>query len=209
MLDNLIFRLLRYLVNAGTVSFFGVGMGPSGEEKQAYGEMSNLGKFGIGHGEKDISQAENFWSSILSGDPSQISKVLGPQISAVNKQTQEQKKTASEFGNRGGGTNAAMQSLDDRSIAAVRSMISNLTGEAGGALGSLGGGLLSTGAAATGEAFGQAKTMQEQNQAKWNDIFQSIAAVAGVAGGFFPAAGALGKVGQGLTGAAGVLQSGG
>jgi len=186
--------------------FFGIGMGASGEEKQQYGEMSNLGKFGIGHGEKDISQAENFWSSILSGDPSQISKVLGPQISAVNKQTQEAKKTASEFGNRGGGTNAALQSLDDRSIASVRSMISNLTGEAGGALGSLGGGLLSAGGSATAQAFGEAQTMQEQNQAKWGDIFQSIADIAGVAGGFFPGKSMTGKL---LTGAAGILQPGG
>lgn len=198
-------RWLHYLWR-NEEGFFGIGMGPSGEEKQQYGEMSNLGKFGIGHGEKDISQAENFWSSILSGDPSQISKVLGPQISAVNKQTQEQKKTASEFGNRGGGTNAAMQSLDDRSIAAVRSMISNLTGEAGGALGSLGGGLLSTGAAATGEAFGESKTIHDQNQAKWGDIFQTISNLLGVAGGFGKAGGMFNKV---LTGAAGVVQPGG
>jgi len=186
--------------------FFGLGMGPSGEEKQQYGEMSNLGKFGIGHGEKDISQAENFWSSILSGDPSQISKVLGPQISAVNKQTQEQKKTASEFGNRGGGTNAAMQSLDDRSIASVRSMISNLTGEAGGALGSLGGGLLSTGASATGEAFGQAATMQQQNEAKWGDIFKSISDLLGISGGFMKnKAGGQTDLGKIFSGAAGVI----
>ena len=90
--------------------FFGIGQGPSGAEKQQYGIMSNLENFGISRGEKDITQAQDFWSAILSGDPTQISKVLGPEISAVNKQTQEAKKTASEFGNRGGGTNAGCSS---------------------------------------------------------------------------------------------------
>jgi len=177
--------------------FFGIGQGPSGAEKQQYGEMSNLGRFGIATGERDITQAEDFWSKILSGDPTQISKVLGPQISAINKQTQQQKKTAEEFGTRGGGTNAFMQTLDDQSLAAVRGMISNLTGAGAGQLGALGQGLLSTGGSATGEAFGEAQTIQEQNAAKWNDIFKSIADLAGVVGGFFPA-GSLGrKIGTG------------
>ena len=165
--------------------FFGIGQGSSGAERQQYAQMSNLENFGISRGEKDITQAQDFWSAILSGDPTQISKVLGPEISAVNKQTQEAKKTASEFANRGGGTNAAMQTLDDKSVAAVRSMISNLTGSAAGALGSGGAGLLGLGESAGTAAFGEAQTMQQQDAAKWNDIFKSIADVAGVAGGFF------------------------
>jgi len=185
MLDKMLLRLFHYMMNAGTVSFFGIGMGPSGAEKQQYGIMSNLENFGISRGEKDITQAQDFWSAILSGDPSQISKVLGPEISAVNKQTQEAKKTASEFGNRGGGTNAAMQTLDDKSVAAVRSMISNLTGSAAGALGSGGAGLLGMGESAGTTAFGEAETLHSQEAQRWNDIFKSIADVAGVAGGFF------------------------
>jgi hypothetical protein len=184
--------------------FFGIGQGPSRQQQEQYGEMSNLEKFGISTGEKDISKASDFWSSILSGDPTQISKVLGPQISAINKQGQEQKKTASEFGNRGGGTNAFMQTADDRSLAAIRSMISNLTGAGASALGSLGGGLLSVGESAGTAAFSEASTIQQLNQQKWGDIFNSIGEIAGVAGGFF-APGSLGrKLGTGI---GGILQS--
>ena len=182
--------------------FFGIGQGPSGAEKQQYGIMSNLENFGISRGEKDITQAQDFWSAILSGDPTQISKVLGPEISAVNKQTQEAKKTASEFGNRGGGTNAAMQTLDDKSVAAVRSMISNLTGSAAGALGSGGAGLLGMGESAGTAAFGEAQTMQQQQAAMWNDIFKSISKVATVAGGLMPA-GMAGDIVSGIGAATG------
>src|SRR5437016_12122002 len=202
MLDKMLLRLFHYMMNAGTVSFFGIGMGPSGAEKQQYGIMSNLENFGISRGEKDITQAQDFWSAILSGDPSQISKVLGPEISAVNKQTQEAKKTASEFGNRGGGTNAAMQTLDDKSVAAVRSMISNLTGSAAGALGSGGAGLLGMGESAGTAAFGEAQTMQQQQAAMWNDIFKSISKVATVAGGLMPA-GMAGDIVSGIGAATG------
>jgi hypothetical protein len=180
--------------------FFGIGQGPSGEQKQQYGELTNLEKFGISTGEKDISKASDFWSSILSGDPTQISKVLGPAISTVNKQGQEQKKTLAEFGNRGGGTNAAAQNIDDKSLAAIRSMISNLTGAGAGALGSLGGGLLSTGLGAGEAATSEANVIQQENAAKWNDIFNSIAEIAGVAGGFFKAGSTGRKLGEGIGG---------
>ena len=88
---------------------FGIGFGPSSQEKNQYGETGALANFATGEGEKDILASDNFWQAILSGDPSKISQVLGPQISGINKRAQQQKKTAGEFGNRGGGTNAGMQ----------------------------------------------------------------------------------------------------
>ena len=162
---------------------FGIGMGPTTEQKQQYGQMTNLEQFGIGMGQKDILQSQDFWSSILSGDPNAISRVLGPTFSSINKQQQQRKKTLSEFGTRSGGTAAASAALDTETLGQVRGLMAGLTGEAAGALGSTGAGLLSTGATAGAEAFGEASTIQQLQSAKWNDIFKSIAAVAGVFAG--------------------------
>ena len=170
--------LLSYLSILAFPMFFGIGMGPSSQENQQYGALSGIGKFGTSAGEADISAANNFWTSILSGDPGKISQVLGPAISGINKRGQEEKKTLGEFGNRSGGTNAEAQSIDDTTRGAVTTMTSDLTGKAGSELGSLGTGLLNTGLSATSSAFDAAKVLHDQNQAKMNDIFKSIASVA-------------------------------
>ncbi len=119
----------------------------------------------------------------MSGDMSKISSVLAPQISAVNQQTQQRKQTNSQFNNRGGGTNATNQSLDDNALSSIRSMVSDLTGKAATNLGNMGENLLNTGLAGGEAAFGASKTIHDQNQAKWADIFNSIQTViAGAAG---------------------------
>jgi len=194
---------LRYLWE-NQDGFFGIGMGPSRQEQDQYGLLSGAGKFGIGTGESDVLKASNFWSAILSGDMSKISGVLGPELSAINKQGQERKKTMSEFGSRSGGVNATAGAIDTNVLSSIRGMISGLTGGAASSLGSMGTSLFGQGIGATGEAFGEAKTMHDQDQQKWADIFQSIASIAGTVGGFFPAGSMMRKVGQGV---GGVIQS--
>lgn len=159
--------------------FFGIGEGPSGEEKGQYGALAGIANFATGTGEKDISSASDFWHSILSGDPTKISQVLGPQISSINKQGQERKKTTAEFGNRGGGTNAFMQMADTDTRTGVNDLIGSLTGSAASNLGNLGSNLLSTGVGAHEGAFDMSKIIHDQNLARWNDIFKSVADVAG------------------------------
>jgi len=197
MLDRLILRLARYMLFSGTKFFFGIGMGPDSNEKQQYGLLNGIAGFGSSQGKSDVMKAQDFWSSILSGDMSKISSVLAPEISSVNKQTQQRKKTASEFGNRGGGTNAYAQSLDDNALSTIRGMISNLTGTAASSLGSMGENLLNTGLYGGEAAFGAAKTMHDQNQAKWGDIFKSIEAIAAGAPGMptLPSTGVIGSLG--------------
>jgi hypothetical protein len=157
---------------------FGIGMGPSTQEKQQSGDIGDLANFATSAGESDITSANNFWQSVLSGDPSQISKVLGPLMSTVNKQGQQQKKTLAEFGNRSGGTNATAQNIDDNTRTTVDSAISSLTGNAAGALGATGSSLLSTGLSGHEAAFESADTIQKQRSAQINDIFKSIASFA-------------------------------
>jgi hypothetical protein len=172
---------------------FGIGQGPSKQEKQQYGEISALSNFASSQGQSDILKSDNFWKAILSGDPTQLSKVLGPEFSAINKQGQQKKKTASEFGNRSGGVNAEMQMADDSTRTSIDQMIANLTGNAASALGASGQSLLSAGFSGHEAAFSEADTIQKQHAAQMNDLFNSIAEVAGA--GF---TGPIGDIGTAL-----------
>lgn len=163
--------------------FFGLGMGSTPEQKNSFASLGNLANFGSSEGEKNTLDADNFFRSILSGDQSKIGQVLGPEISGINKQGQQQKMTASQFGNRSGGTNAGNQMIDDKSRSTIDQLIAQLTGSAASSLGSSGSSLLSLGKSSHEGAFDEATILHQQHEAKINDIFKSIAEVAaGVAG---------------------------
>jgi hypothetical protein len=164
----------------------GIGQGPSGAEESQFNDLAGASNFATSSGESAISSANNFWQSILSGDPAQISKVLGPAMSGINKQGQQEKMTLSQFGNRSGGTNAQAQLIGDKTRSSVDSLISSLTGDAAGALGASGAGLLSAGISGHQAAFSDADTIQKQKSAQINDIFKSIASLAAApfSGGF-------------------------
>lgn len=173
--------------------FFGIGMGPSSKENSEFGSLSSLANFATSQGESATAASNNFFKSVLSGDPAKISQVLGPQISGINKRGQEQKKTMAEFGNRSGGTNAEAQMIDDKTRGSINEMISSLTGGAASALGASGSSLLSAGVYGHEGAFAEADTLHQQQSAKLNDIFKSIASVASsflVPGGAAAAGGA-------------------
>jgi hypothetical protein len=181
-------RLLLYLW-ANEDGFFGIGFGPSNEEKSEFNSMVGLQNFDTSQGEAATLAANDFWQSILSGDPGKISQVLGPQMSAINKQGQQEKQTISQFGNRGGGQNAQGQTIDDNTRSSINDLISRLTGSAAGALGASGASLLAGGYEAGSAAFSEANTIQEPHNAKLNDIFRSVGKVAQAVGGAFGPAG--------------------
>lgn len=135
-------------------------LGPSSGEKSAASLLSGIGSFATGTGESDLLAANTFWKSILSGDPAQVAKVLGPEISAINQQAQQRKKTTAEFGDRSGGTNAAMQMVDTDTRTQVNDLIASLTGSAATNLGSTGLSLLGEGVAAGGASFSAARDMK-------------------------------------------------
>jgi hypothetical protein len=197
-------KWLRYLWIAED-GFFGIGMGPSGDQKREFSDLSNLAGFATSRGEGDIATSDNFWKSILSGDPSKIAGVLAPETSAINEQAQQAKKTASEFHNRGGGTNAGMQMANDAVRSHYDKILANLTGSAAGALGASGHSLLGLGASAHEGAFGEASHIQQLKEAKIGDIFKSITEIAGsLFGGGGPLA-SLGK--RGGSAATGAFQN--
>ena len=132
--------------------------------------MANAGQimnFGTNLGEKNLTTGSNFYNDVLSGDPTKIGAILGPELSGIQQQGQQQIQTAGEFGNRSGGTNAAAQTNIDTQRANVERMISQLTGQAAGAVTGIGENALGTGLNAN-------KTSAEEGQMQLNNIMNSI-----------------------------------
>jgi hypothetical protein len=125
--------------------------------------------------------------SLLSGDASQITQVLAPQISAEKTAAQQTNKTNAMMGNRGGGTAASTAATNDKVHSDITNLIGGLTGSAASGLTSAGTSLLGAGISGTSAAFGEANQMQQQRANQWNDIFKSAASVAGGVIGGLPA----------------------
>lgn len=162
---------------------FGIGMGPSSQEKQQYGSLTNASNFATGLGQQDLTQSSNFMTSILSGDATKTAQVLAPQISSAKTSLQQDQKSAAQNGTRSGGTVAANNAAGDKVHANITDLIGSLTGSSASGLASTGGNLLSTGISGTQAAFGEANTLQKQREAQINDIFSSVGQVAGAAAG--------------------------
>ena len=116
-------------------------------------------------GQSDTNAASSFFQSLLNGN---TSKVLAPQTRAIQNQVQQQKQTASQFGNRSGGTNSQMQMADATGRSTYNDFVSNLLGTAGTTLASQGQGLLTTGLGAYQQ---QLNASQQQMQNWQNSIF--------------------------------------
>ena len=84
----------------------------------------------------------DFMKAITSGDMTKIGQVLGPQIRGVKEQGQQTLQTMGQFGNRGGGTNAAAQTVHDKTRSTIDDMIAQLTGSSVTNLGNQGMGLV-------------------------------------------------------------------
>jgi hypothetical protein len=117
--------------------------------------------------------------ALLSGDPSKISAVLAPQISAAKTSANQNTKTQTQFAGRTGGTAARNAATNDTVHGDITNLIGTATSGAASTLGSEGSGLLGEGMSGEQAGFGEADTMQKQRAAKWNDLFNSIASVAG------------------------------
>jgi hypothetical protein len=157
---------------------FGIDMGVSGDQKQQYADLTSAGGFATGEGEGDISASDKFFKDILSGDSTKTAQALAPQIGAAKTSAQQQTATDAQFGNRGGGTNASSAAANDRVHSDITGLVGETTGKAASTLGSEGGGLLSTGIGAATTGFNEASKMQQQKEAKFNDIINSSVAVA-------------------------------
>jgi hypothetical protein len=108
--------------------------------------MGGLGTFLSNTGTKDIATSSNFMNQLLSGNSSQVSTLLAPQIGGIQSRNQQQKMQLGQFGGRSGGTTGAMLASDDDVHAQINDMVSKLTGSAVSNLGTMGSNLVEQGA---------------------------------------------------------------
>lgn len=175
--------------------FSGSSPGVSQAQRNAAGVSTDATALGFG----DTRAASDFERTLLSGDPTAIGRVLGPQISAINKQGNEAIQTRSQFGNRSGGTNAANQQSMDEQRANVERMISQLTGGAAGELATIGTAEQGIGLSANEQAAHDAQVQLQniQNSLFGKMISSGIGAAESFALGKIPGIGAGGGGGGG------------
>jgi hypothetical protein len=175
---------------------FGIDMGPSKQENSQYNNLTAASGFATGAGESDLTASNTFMQDILSGDPTKVSQALAPEISGQQKQVQQQKDQAAQFGSRSGGTAATIANADTAGRSNIINLEGGLMGHSADSLASTGTSLLGTGISGDATGFGEASKLQAQRAAKFNDIFSSSASLAagvlgalpGAAGGFLDAA---------------------
>jgi hypothetical protein len=187
MFDKIVIRLARHFLWAGTHFFFGIGEGPSKGEITAANNLQSNASFATETGEGDISTANNFWNAILSGNPADISKVLGPNIAAITGEAQQSIDTTSAFSNRSGGTNAGIQNTQNNTRGSIQNMIDSLTSTAATNVGNMGMNLFNTGTQAEVAQFQEQEALHGQKSGQINDIFNSItsllSSIPGLGGG--------------------------
>jgi len=144
-------------------------------------QSGQISDYGTNLGEGDLTQASNFFSGLLSGDPSKIGQILGPQLSDIQKQGQQQIQTNAQFGNRSGGTNASNQQNMDSQRQQVEQLIAQLTGSAASGLTGIGQNALSTGLNANEvqEAESQQRLANIQNSIFGQAISSGVGAAEG------------------------------
>jgi hypothetical protein len=171
------------------------------------GSTGSIGGFATQLGEQNLGSASKFWNNILSGNSSDISKALAPEISSAKTSAQQQNATTAQFGTRSGGTAASAASTNDKVHSDITNLIGSLTGSAASGLASTGSGLLSTGLS----AYGQQAELSQQQMQNWENSILGKSITGGVAAaesfGLGAAGGALAGTGAGAGGMQSLLFS--
>lgn len=116
-------------------------------------------------GTNDVSDASDFFHSILSGGGG---KYLAPQTDQIQKQGNNQLLTLDQFSNRGGGTNAQAQTVGDRTRANINDLYAGQATGAAQSLANIGSNQQQLGLTAYGQ---QAQLAQQIQQNQQNSIF--------------------------------------
>jgi hypothetical protein len=148
------------------MSFFGSLFG--GQNSTLDSLIPTFGQVGgnqVGQGQKNQSTASDFWNSIVGGDATKTMQALSPEVSAEKKSSQLDTKTATEMGNRSGGTNASNAASKDKIHSDVTNLIGNLTNSSASNLASLGTSQVSTGLS----AYGMQEQASQEQLSNWRD----------------------------------------
>lgn len=176
------------------------GGNPAEKEQQQFGNLAN---YETGVGEPLTTAGAGFEEAILSGDPSRISQALAPEISAGQKQVEQQALQNANFGNRAGGTNASTQAAEAGERGNIINLIGGLqSGTAGAAVGQ-GSGLLGQASSNVGSEAQLAEQRRQQQLSDVSGIASDIGAIAS------PFLGGKGGAGAGTPGSTVGLQQAG
>lgn len=165
-----------------------------GTQLGSWGQLGNLGGYGTNQGEKNTNQAADFYSDILSGDPTKQAAAIAPEASVIEGQAEQQKKTQSEFGNRSGGTNATDQMIDTNAKSSVQNLINSLLPQAAAGLTQIGGEQLNLGESAESTLASDTESAREADTQQQNMLGGGIASLL---------KGGIGSVFEGLAGGGG------
>lgn len=143
---------------------------------QAIPQAGQASKFATGTGEGLISKSAGWLNNLLSGDPAAATKLLAPQISAAQQQTQQGKQALAQFGTRSGGTAAASAGADAATRGNITNMIASLTGSAIGQGMQAGKGLLDSGI----DYLGKQVDFSQQQMENWSNSILGQATAEGV-----------------------------
>lgn len=89
-------------------------------------------------GAEDTGKAAKHYSDILSGNPAAVMAAAAPEVNAITKGADTQKKDVANFGNRTGGTNATTQAISTETRGQVGDTIAKERGDAASGLTKIG-----------------------------------------------------------------------
>jgi hypothetical protein len=150
---------------------------PTAKEQSRFGGLSDE-QLAAGQGAETAAQT---YDMNLLNDPT---KALAPEISAGQGQVEQQQLQNSNFGNRGGGTNASTQNAENANRGNIINLMGETQGQAASALGSLGTSEVGTGSSALGNEADLANQRRQQQVSDVNGVAQGAASIAtGMMGG--------------------------
>jgi hypothetical protein len=140
------------------------GFAPSGFNQATQGQIglaSLLGKGAPGllsQGAGALTQAQNFWSALLSGDTTQMMQAMQPEVGSILSQYDASRRMTSEFGPRGSGTAGAIAQSRFKEAGDISNLLASGKQAAAGNLGNLGSMLSNLGLGAAGASTSAAGT---------------------------------------------------
>lgn len=93
----------------------------------------------FGTGKKNLSQATDYYSRILSGNRAAIMEGLSPEIQAILGQYKGAARGAAQFAPRGGGRAQGLQQLQYQPLQAIQNLIAGVRPQAADAMQKIGG----------------------------------------------------------------------
>jgi hypothetical protein len=144
---------------------------PTEKEQKRFGSLSGE-QLAAGQGAETAAQT---YDMNLLTDPT---KALAPEISAGQGQVEQQQLKNSNFGNRGGGTNASTQNAENQNRGNIINLMGETQGQAASALGSLGTAEVGQGSNALGEEATLANQRRQQQVGDVSGIAKDAGSIA-------------------------------